>query len=275
MRITSGLLAGAGTIALGLAGAGFAQDAARTLAEQVEEGRTTYAHNCAACHGADLSGGQFAGALKGADFLTRWGDAPASQLMDYVAASMPPGGSGRLDRADYEAMTALILAENKGDGDLPLAAAMFPPAPEAEDGQGNEMGLPGISSRYPFPYSDPPHNPLDEFTPVTQAELIDPAPENWVNWRRSQLGQGYSPLDQITLDNVDHLQIAWAQALPPGPTMTEPLVRDGVMFMYAYGDEVFAFDATTGRQLWRYRRQMPRMARCCRARRPSPCGTTW
>ncbi|MGB3795485.1 MAG: PQQ-binding-like beta-propeller repeat protein [Alteraurantiacibacter sp.] len=75
-------------------------------------------------------------------------------------------------------------------------------------------------------------------------------------WRGHE-GQGFSPLSQITPDNIDDLSIAWAQALPPGPTIAEPLVRDGVMYVHAYAEEMFAFDAATGRQLWRYRRQMP------------------
>lgn len=249
------LLAGAGVTTLALAGSGLAQQG-QSLADQLDAGREAYAANCAACHGADLSGGQFAGTLTGPVFLTTWGDRSAGELLDYISTSMPPGGGGRLDGETYAALVALILAENGVDPSAILAAASLPALAE-DDEAGNEIGLPGITSRYPFPHRDPPPNPLDSFTPVTQAELVDPADEDWVAWRRSQSGQGFSPLAQITRDNVADLNIAWAQALPIGPTMAEPLVRDGVMFVHAYGEEVFAFDAATGRQLWRYRRQMP------------------
>ncbi|MWV27617.1 PQQ-binding-like beta-propeller repeat protein [Aurantiacibacter rhizosphaerae] len=249
------LLASAGVSALALAASGNAQQGA-SLDSQLDAARTAYAANCATCHGADLSGGQFAGTLKGPVFLSTWGEQPAGELFDYISTSMPPGGGGRLDAETYAALTALVLAENGVDTSMTLAAASVPALP-ADAEAGNELGLPGISSRYPFPESPPLADPFASFTPVTEEMLTNPAPENWMAWRRGHEGQGFSPLSQITPENVGDLSIAWAQALPVGPTMSEPLVRDGVMYVHAYGEEVFAFDAATGRQLWRYRRQMP------------------
>ena len=46
-----------------------------------------------------------------------------------------------------------------------------------------------------------------DFEPVTDAELLDPDPADWINWRRTIDGQGYSPLDQINRDNVKNLQL--------------------------------------------------------------------
>ena len=37
----------------------------------------------------------------------------------------------------------------------------------------------------------------DDFVPVTDAMLQDPAPEDWPMWRRTLDSWGYSPLDQI------------------------------------------------------------------------------
>ena len=49
------------------------------------------------------------------------------------------------------------------------------------------------------------------FVPVTDALLQNPAPEDWLMWRRTLNGWGYSPLDQINRDNVDRLRLArWA-----------------------------------------------------------------
>ncbi len=254
MRIGTVLLASAGVI--GFAVAGHAQSSGEA-SDPLAEGRAAYAANCATCHGAELSGGQFAGALNGADFLSRWGGLPASELADYIETSMPPGGGGSLPDASYAAIVALILDANGVTPEGALANLSLPAPAGGDDEAGNEMGLPGITNRYPFPAAPEIPDPFAGFTPVTQQELVAPDPEDWIAWRRSQLGQGYSPLSQVTRDNVDDLQIAWAQALPVGPTMAEPLVRDGVMYVHAYGEEVFAFDAATGRQLWRYRRQMP------------------
>jgi len=251
-----GLLASAAAVTLLGTAVATAQNAA-SFADQVSAGRALFAANCAACHGVDLTGGQFATGLKGGAFLARWGGQPASALNSYIATSMPPGGGGRLSSQDYTALTALLLAENGFAGDVALASADIPLPPRGQGEEGNGLGLPGISSRYPFPAAPLIADPFAGFTPVTQAELVNPAPGDWVAWRRSQLGQGFSPLDQVTRDNVAQLGVAWAQALPPGPTLAEPLVREGVMYVHAYGDQVFAFDAVSGRQLWRYRRQMP------------------
>ncbi|MFB0613115.1 outer membrane protein assembly factor BamB family protein [Aurantiacibacter poecillastricola] len=253
--IRSGLLlAGAGLAALALAGSGSAQGSA-TLAAQMDAGRTAYAANCAACHGDDLAGGQFAGTLTGPVFLSTWGELPAGELLEYISTSMPPGGGGRLSDETYQALTALILVENGVDPELTLASATLPEPPTIEEQ--NALGIGGISTFYPFPEWEEPVDRFADYTPVTADMLDAPAPENWMAWRRGHEGQGFSPLTQITPANVSDLSVAWAQALPVGPTMAEPLVRDGVMYVHAYGEEVFAFDAATGRQLWRYRRQMP------------------
>ena len=252
MGIGKVLLAGAGMSALAFAAAGTAQQPPG-FAEQVEAGRSAYAASCAGCHGADLSGGQFAGTLTGPVFQANWGGKSAAELQDYLETSMPPGAGGSLPSQTYAALAALIIAENGGEAETLLAAAV----PEAEDEAGNEIGLPGITSRYPFPASPPLPDLFADYTPVTEEMLDNPAPENWIVWRGDHDAHGYSELDQITPENVGDLSIAWAQALPLGPTMSEPLVRDGVMYVHAYGEEVFAFDAATGRQLWRYRRDMP------------------
>ena len=44
---------------------------------------------------------------------------------------------------------------------------------------------------------------VPSFQPVTDAMLEDPPPESWLNWRRTRDGWGYSPLDQITRENVN------------------------------------------------------------------------
>lgn len=47
----------------------------------------------------------------------------------------------------------------------------------------------------------PAAQPLDNFTPVTDALLEDPDPADWLHWRRTLDAWGHSPLDEITADN--------------------------------------------------------------------------
>jgi alcohol dehydrogenase (cytochrome c) len=255
------LRAGAVAGLLGGATLAVAQSGTPGVAEQVALGRTAYAEHCSVCHGEALAGGQFAPALKGPGFLAKWGDAPLSDLFDYIHRSMPPANAGGLPDDTYAAIAALILSENaaaepsrviKADEMRGLAL----PAP-AQAAQSVDQGVGGLSHRYPLPPGPQVPDRFANYTPVTEAMLSNPAPENWLTWRRGHNGQGYSPLSQIDTGNVDRLHIAWAQALPPGANMNEPLVRDGVLYVFGYGDSVLAFDAASGRSLWTYQRRVP------------------
>ena len=97
----------------------------------------------------------------------------------------------------------------------------------------------------------------DGFAPVTDAVLQDPAPEDWLMWRRTLDGWGYSPLDQIDRDNVDTLRMVWSRALTAGRQQGTPLVYGGVMYMPNPRDVIQAYDAATGDLLWEYRRDRP------------------
>ena len=97
----------------------------------------------------------------------------------------------------------------------------------------------------------------DGFTPVTDAALQDPAPEDWLMWRRTLDGWGYSPLDQIDRDNVGELRMVWSRALTGGRQQGTPLVYGGVMYMPNPRDVIQALDAVTGDLLWEYRRDRP------------------
>ena len=94
-----------------------------------------------------------------------------------------------------------------------------------------------------------------DLTPVTDAMLQDPDPADWLNWRRTLDGWGYSPLDQIDRDNVHQLQLVWGWQLGPGLSQAAPLVHDGVMFIPSPRNIVQAVDAATGDRLWEYRRE--------------------
>ena len=96
-----------------------------------------------------------------------------------------------------------------------------------------------------------------QFVPVTDAMLQDPEPENWLMWRRTLDSWGYSPLNQITTDNVDTIRMVWSRALAPGMQQGTPLVYNGVMYMPNPRDVIQAIDAVTGDLIWEYRRDRP------------------
>ena len=104
---------------------------------------------------------------------------------------------------------------------------------------------------------------VSEFTPVTDALLQNPDPADWLSWRRTLDGWGYSPLDRIDRDNVGDLRLAWSWGLEPGVSQTTPVVYDGIMFIANPGNVVQALDAASGDFIWEYRREMEE------ARRPA------
>ena len=88
--------------------------------------------------------------------------------------------------------------------------------------------------------------------------LQDAPAGDWLLWRRSYDASGFSPLTEITADNVADLRLAWSWALPLGPNESTPIVHDGVLFVHGYGNKVQALDAASGDLLWEYARRLPR-----------------
>ena len=61
--------------------------------------------------------------------------------------------------------------------------------------------------------------------------LWKPDPANWLSWRRTLDGWGYSPLDQIDRNNVSRIKMMWTRGLGTGTVEATPLVYDGVMYV--------------------------------------------
>ncbi len=95
------------------------------------------------------------------------------------------------------------------------------------------------------------------FVPVTDAMLQNPAPGDWLMWRRTLNGWGYSPLDQINRDNVDKLRLVWTRALSSGSQTGTPLAYGGVLYMPNPNDIIQAIDAAPGDLIWEHRRDNP------------------
>ena len=81
---------------------------------------------------------------------------------------------------------------------------------------------------------------------------------NWITYSGSYRSWRYSGLDQITRSNASRLKIEWVYQMPTALMVeTTPLVVDGIMYLTEPPSNVVALDAKTGRQYWRYRRELP------------------
>jgi alcohol dehydrogenase (cytochrome c) len=99
---------------------------------------------------------------------------------------------------------------------------------------------------------------LANYQSVTAERLRNPDPQDWLMIRRTYDGWGFSPLSQITTDNVAQLRQVWM--VPTDELKVHeaaPVVNGGVMFISTPNNQVMALEAVTGDLLWRYRRPRP------------------
>ncbi|MCY4566110.1 MAG: PQQ-binding-like beta-propeller repeat protein [Gammaproteobacteria bacterium] len=197
-------------------------------ASMLHRGAGSYRHNCSACHGADGAGG---GALwseltaKPNDLrdpaaMSRLSDMDIARVIQYGGFEMPPLPA--IQREELIALAAFVRSLS------------YPDLQEIE--------LHPLTGRT-----------VDGFVPVTAAQLADPDPGDWLMYRRTWNAWGFSPLDQVTRENVSGLTLAWSRAMEPGEQETTPLVYDGTMFLAHPGDVIQALDARTGDLIWEYR----------------------
>jgi alcohol dehydrogenase (cytochrome c) len=110
----------------------------------------------------------------------------------------------------------------------------------------------------PEPVKAPMPEILRNYQPVTAERLKNPEDGNWLSIRRTYNGWGYSPLDQITADNVKGLRPVWVFSTGEAKVHeAAPLVNNGVMFVSTPNNQVIAIDVASGNVLWRYHRQRP------------------
>ncbi len=99
---------------------------------------------------------------------------------------------------------------------------------------------------------------IDKVTPVTDEMLMNPPDGDWLQWRRTYDGWGYSPLDQINKENVKDLKLAWSWGMTPGGRAQEtPLIHDGVMYIQNSTHLIQALDGATGDLIWEYQYDLP------------------
>jgi alcohol dehydrogenase (cytochrome c) len=93
---------------------------------------------------------------------------------------------------------------------------------------------------------------------VTDERLQHPEAGEWLMYRRTYDGWGFSPLKQITRSNIHNLSLAWSMSTDLlGAHEAAAIVNHGRMFITTPQNNIIALDAKTGTQLWRYARKYP------------------
>jgi alcohol dehydrogenase (cytochrome c) len=121
------------------------------------------------------------------------------------------------------------------------------------------LGLPFLllASAAVFAQQPQVSDPTRNLTPVTDQMLLNPPDGDWLMWRRTYTGYGYSPLDQINKDNVKNLQVAWTWSMTNGATEATPIAHDGILYIFNYANKVQALNGATGDLIWEYKRSLP------------------
>ncbi len=261
-----------------------AQPAGGFTQAQAERGRAVYERRCATCHVRDLRGSAHGPELAGVGFRDTWGSRTTRDFLAYATANMPPGEAGSLSQEDYLDITAYVVQQNgspagpreltaesaialggpQGSTTVGASAAAPSPgqtaaAPSAAGPAPSRAGSPpfGANSARVFTSGPFPNKPVTNFVPVTEQMLHNPPPGDWLSWRRTLDGQGYSPLSQISRETVKDLRQAWSWAMRDGANEGTPLVHDGVMYLVNSQNVVQALDVRTGDLIWEYAYRYP------------------
>ena len=98
------------------------------------------------------------------------------------------------------------------------------------------------------------HSPLAAGRRVTWR---DPQPGDWLTYNGNLSANRYSELKQIDTANVGRLQLKWLFPIPHFGLEVTPLEADGVMYVTG-PNQVYAIDALTGAEIWKYSRPQTR-----------------
>jgi alcohol dehydrogenase (cytochrome c) len=226
--------------------------------QQATDGKQRYEQHCAACHGDGLQGFELAPSLKGKTFEKRWGG-KSVELLGSGVRRMPPTAPGSLTDKEYVEIIAYLLSHNGAkatDSALTQDARQWAKLTIPNQKLPSMASMPPAMPRYDTNGPVASNTRLEKLTAVTEAQLLNPPVGDWLMWRRTYDTAAASPLNQINAKNVTQLQVAWTWSLPDGANMMVPIVRDGVLFTYNFGDIVEALDARSGEVLWAYQHKI-------------------
>jgi len=232
---------------------------------QVSDGLAAYQANCASCHLPDLAGRNEAPQLAGGNFLNAWGSRSTAELIRHIQATMPPSNAGGLSDEVYASVAAFLLRANGAlAGDRPLAAGTSARIGSVANGQMPSdlreiLARAAIADQVSGPRASAPKGltvsgQVKNYVAVTDEALRNPNPADWLMARGNYQSWSYSPLAQITRENVKRLQLAWVWAMNDGganePT---PIVHDGIVYLTNTSNTIQALNGRTGDLIWENR----------------------
>jgi alcohol dehydrogenase (cytochrome c) len=259
-------------IAVSLASAHAESGGAYTSA-QAGLGASVYTQRCSVCHGPNLQG-ESGTPLTGPTFSQAYGAGTAAQLYDFISRQMPLDAPGSLSQQQYLDVTAYILSRNGlPAGDAPVSMASLS---QVRLSAMLSNGAAARSNSDEIVRAAPPTRKIYTQLPaganvnVSDSMMLHAASDesNWLLHGRTYDNQRYSPLKQITADNVKSLNlVALVQTGMTASFETTPIVANGVMYITTpvvnHKMMIMATNASTGERLWDVTYNLGTFQICC------------
>ena len=211
------------------------------------DGRATFIDNCVLCHAGDGRGTN-----RGPNILGFLKTHDADEIAAFIRLGAPDKGMPAFDLPEQESLALVNFMETLSL-ESAEAAASSPPL-RLGDGslvEGEILNESGFDAQVRGP--DGRIRLLRREADAYRSAVIQPSVD-WPSYHGSDTANRHSPLDQIHQGNIGTLAPQWFFPVP-GQRMIEgtPIVVEGIMYVTGV-NQVFALDAATGREIWRYSR---------------------
>src|SRR4051794_10462997 len=221
--------------------------AASLPAQTPAPGKQVFDTRCAVCHGEDANGGEFAPGI-----VTRIAPRTDSEIAAVIRNGLPNRGMPEIQLSD-QALGDLIAYLRTLRPPRRGEVQATPVTIETTDSR----KLSGIAVNQSF--EDMQLRTADGRVHLLRREGSRfrevTSQVDWSTYDGKPTANRFSALKQIDKTNVAKLKARWIFSMPDTPSseMT-PLVHQGIMYVTS-GNECYALDAGTGRQIWHYQRQ--------------------
>jgi alcohol dehydrogenase (cytochrome c) len=195
-----------------------------TMSEDYQAGAQIFRERCAACHGSDGTGGVQAPRLNRSGL--RHGDSDLA-MYKVVRDGIPQTGMAPVAMSPQERWQVIGYLRT-------LQLATSNPSTERLLPLGIQVGS-------------------------EQIRAAGSRSDQWLTYSGSLDGRRYTPLTDITPENVSRLRVRWIRQFDATRLKTEatPIVVGGVIFTVDPPSDVTALDVKSGELIWRYRRTLP------------------
>ena len=135
--------------------------------------------------------------------------------------------------------------------------------------QTSNINKPEVKKDIPLPSIDKTAIKEKVFGDINTQRIInaDKEPQNWLSHGRDYNEQRYSPLNKINKNTINKLELEWSVDMDTTRGLeATPIVDNGIMFVTSAWSIIYAIDAKTGKNLWVYDPEVPKVwskKACC------------